>query len=404
MNNSGTTAGLRPMDLVNQPAPYGERYKIVLRLFTMLQKLKSEHMDELKLLARQLEALVAKTTRTGQSYRFSMSILMRDLQKEKGDLSDIKIGGKLLYGNIDDKFITSRVEKINYKITKGEAMEKLKKLIIDVEILGKNGYIKDTISSKPVEIINFTSCIRCNTKFEKKRIMDDVICRYHPLKILYSKKDRSDLYPCCGESSTSVSTIRLGCKQHKNHVFRSENYVELRSITEFTNTTQVNGEENVLALDCEMAFTSLGYEMIRLTIVDFFTLQTLFDEIVQPLGEVIDLNTQFSGVHHIDKNKSLTYHDTIARVVCSQLINRNSIIIGHGLENDLNVLRIIHHNVIDTAILYSKGKFKTSLKNLAFDILNRKIQGGEHDSSEDAIATMDVVKNKSGIPINKKEW
>lgn len=78
--------------------------------------------------------------------------------------------------------------------------------------------------------------------------------------------------------------------------------------------------------------------------------------------------------------------------------------IGHGLENDLNVMRIIHRSIIDTAILYSKGKYKVSLKNLAFEFLSRKIQSGEHDSSEDAIATMDVVKVKNGIPLDQKDW
>ncbi|CAI6635629.1 CIH_HP2_G0034780.mRNA.1.CDS.1 [Saccharomyces cerevisiae] len=43
-------------------------------------------------------------------------------------------------------------------------------------------------------------------------------------------------------------------------------------------------------------------------------------------------------------------------------------------ENDLNVMRLFYNKVIDTAILYSKTKFKVSLKNLAFEVLSRKIQ------------------------------
>lgn len=87
-----------------------------------------------------------------------------------------------------------------------------------------------------------------------------------------------------------------------------------------------------------------------------------------------------------------------------KLINKNSILIGHGLENDLNVMRIFHNKVIDTAVLYSKTKFKVSLKNLAFEFLSRKIQNGEHDSSQDAIATMDVVKVKIGVSPSQKIW
>lgn len=77
---------------------------------------------------------------------------------------------------------------------------------------------------------------------------------------------------------------------------------------------------------------------------------------------------------------------------------------GHGLENDLNVMRIIHDRIIDTAILYSTGRYKSSLKNLTFETLSEKIQTGEHDSSQDAIATMNVIKKKIGVSVHQTEW
>ncbi|QLG74527.1 hypothetical protein HG535_0G04100 [Zygotorulaspora mrakii] len=386
---------LRPIDLVRQPAPFQDRYKILQKLLAHLQKVKPNAAEKLNKLAVGLEARVAKSSSSPQSYRFNMSILMRDLTKYKGDLSQIRVGQKPIVAR--DKTRPSNITKLN-------AMEKLKAVIIDTEVLKKNGYIigKET-TEDPADLI-YTTCIRCNTKFEKAKIMENAFCRYHISKKQFDKVSKTYQYPCCGETTVSTSFLRLGCQTQNHHVFRSETYEELSTISKFISTDNYSGEENVLALDCEMAFTSLGYEMIRLTIVDFFTSKTLFDEIIRPIGEVIDLNSQFSGVHEICESNSMSYHEAMRKVVSEKLINKNTILIGHGLENDLNVMRIVHKKIIDTAILYSKGRYKSSLKNFAFEFLSREIQNGEHDSSEDAIATMDVVKVRLGIPVEQTGW
>ena len=283
----------------------------------------------------------------------------------------------------------------------------LKSLILDVKALEKNGYIVEEMQNEVNDDNNaqlYAPCLRCNTNFKKIDIMEKTLCRYHPSKRIYNRDTRSHQYPCCGETTNSVSFLRLGCKTFLHHVFRGESYNELCRISKFSSTEHIDGVENVLSLDCEMAFTSLGYEMIRLTIVDFFTGRTLFDHVIQPIGDIVDLNSDYSGVHEIDRTKCPTYQEALAIFLSENLINKNSILVGHGLENDLNVMRIFHDKVIDTAILYSKSKFKVSLKNLAFEVLSRKIQNGEHDSSQDAIATMDVVKVKIGISPRQTTW
>src|SRR4051794_10951560 len=77
-------------------------------------------------------------------------------------------------------------------------------------------------------------------------------------------------------------------------------------------------------------------------------------------------------------------------------------LIGHGLENDLNAVRIVHPTLIDTIILYPHPKglpMRNGLKALAREHLNREIQGGGagvvgHDSGEDARAAGDLVRLK----------
>lgn len=49
------------------------------------------------------------------------------------------------------------------------------------------------------------------------------------------------------------------------------------------------------------------------------------------------------------------------------LIDASTIIIGHGLENDLKTLRMIHHQCVDTAILFphkAGAPYRRSLKEL----------------------------------------
>ncbi|KHJ76955.1 hypothetical protein OESDEN_23425 [Oesophagostomum dentatum] len=89
------------------------------------------------------------------------------------------------------------------------------------------------------------------------------------------------------------------------------------------------------------------------------------------------------------------------------MINSETILIGHALENDLKALRIVHDNIIDTSVLFSRSsaegrRFKRSLKSLAREKLDMEIQSeaGGHDSGEDAWAAMRLVLRavKSALP------
>ena len=68
--------------------------------------------------------------------------------------------------------------------------------------------------------------------------------------------------------------------------------------------------------------------------------------------------------------------------------------VGHSLENDLRGLRMLHMNVLDTAVLYSHPRgppYRPALRVLCERHLNRKIQEGSHDSVADALATMELA-------------
>ena len=82
-----------------------------------------------------------------------------------------------------------------------------------------------------------------------------------------------------------------------------------------------------------------------------------------------------------------------------QIIDSNTILVGHSLECDLQALKLAHPHVIDTAVIYQHSRgppYKPSLKWLAHKWLKQKIQENTsgHDSAEDAKACIDLVKLK----------
>lgn len=80
-----------------------------------------------------------------------------------------------------------------------------------------------------------------------------------------------------------------------------------------------------------------------------------------------------------------------------QFIHADTILVGHSLENDLQALKILHTKVIDTSLLYphpSGNGYKQALKYLTSKYLHRTIQADTHDSVQDGIAAMDLLKLK----------
>ena len=87
-------------------------------------------------------------------------------------------------------------------------------------------------------------------------------------------------------------------------------------------------------------------------------------------------------------------------------VGNDTIIVGHGLENDLKALRIVHLNILDTAILYPHPAglpFRNALRNLAAEVLKKFIQDAApttatgaavatHSSLEDASTTLELLR------------
>ena len=119
---------------------------------------------------------------------------------------------------------------------------------------------------------------------------------------------------------------------------------------------------------------------------------------MQPQRPVVDYVTRYSG---ITGNACGRYHNLAdAQRSVLRFLGTDTLLVGHGLENDLRALRLSHMRVVDTALLFGDERgagFKPSLRRLAARFLNIAIQhddGGGHDSATDAHTALRLVELK----------
>jgi RNA exonuclease 1 len=332
-----------------------------------------------------------------------------------------------------------------------EQLTLLNRFILKPQDLRNAGYITSPPTETQIEdakkavesSANYEKCDRCGTRFqvypdgrEDGILTTNGNCQFHWGRLRREEKKKTDfatgtlresMYTCCHQPQGT-----LGCSVSNSHVFKITGPNRLASILQFENTPVNNNARRDLAVafDCEMAWTCYGLELIRLSATSWPKGDALIDVLVQPFGQILDFNTRFSGISSELYMGAIPYDPqtegplpptitspsqtpnsqseplrivsspSVARGLLLSHITTTTPLIGHALDNDMNVLRLIHPTIIDTSILFAHPAglpVRYSLKNLVKQFLNVDIQmGGEagHDSLEDSKATGELVRWK----------
>ncbi|ODN84063.1 hypothetical protein L202_00085 [Cryptococcus amylolentus CBS 6039] len=208
-------------------------------------------------------------------------------------------------------------------------------------------------------------------------------------------------HECCGRQHYSE-----GCS-YNYHVFRHNNDDKAlakregyKSVKEYAEDGEKDKDwVDVVALDCEMIYTLAGLSLARVTIIDTAE-KVLLDEFVKPTQKVIDYNTKFSGITKTNLDGATLDVEGARAAVC-KFIGPETIIIGHGLENDLRALRLFHDRLVDTSALFPhprgllrrRGLREVVKEKLGYSIQDLQDKLG-HYSVVDATAAVDLVRWK----------
>ncbi|WVW80449.1 hypothetical protein I302_102431 [Kwoniella bestiolae CBS 10118] len=229
-------------------------------------------------------------------------------------------------------------------------------------------------------------------------------CKYHYGRTLPERIEgrRKWIYTCCGKERGEG-----GCQDYI-HVFSEEDDdAALARRVPYKTTAQVIGKgdgglgrwNEVVAMDCEMIYTTAGISLGRVTIVDENG-EILLDELVRQTVPVLDVNTRFSGITP-DQLQTAVMDLPAVRAAACMFIGTETIIVGHGLENDLRALRLLHSKVIDTAVVFPHDKgppFRRALRDIVKEKLGYFIQDRTsdlgHSSAVDAKSTLEALKWK----------
>ena len=330
-------------------------------------------------------------------------------------------------------------------LTTSEEVAFLSKILANQNQLTMYGYVPIAPSEKEIAKARegveaaqgWEECDRCRSRFQVfpgRREEDGALtsggqCTYHPAKPRRpTPKDKADkvvkesIYACCNESVGQSS----GCTVAPTHVFKISDPKRLALIMPYKETPPkllTPSSSIAVCFDCEMGYTTMGLELIRLTATSWPSGEELIDVLVRPLGEVLDLNSRFSGVFPKDYANAAPYHSTTdsdskainangklqlqlvdspaaARDLLFEFLTPETPLMGHALDNDLNSARIIHPSIVDSVLLYPHPRglpIRFGLKVLMKKHLDRDIQTGGaqgHDSKEDARAAGDLVRLK----------
>ncbi|KAJ0419434.1 ribonuclease H-like domain-containing protein [Aspergillus carlsbadensis] len=283
--------------------------------------------------------------------------------------------------------------------------------------------LRNLVAAQPTPPIPEQNPIVVST-YECDRLHERLLARCHSLSRLGNHGYRLTAAPPkkqsrrSGKGQQSDETKREQHEQDKQQEEKAlrdkesgAKVVELGFLPTSTSMPWQPPKRKAIALDCEMVGVGpKGNQdaLAFLSAVDFFTGEVLINNYVQPTEKIKQWRSRVSSVTPPGLAAAVASGQAIfgweaARKALWEHVDANTVLIGHSLDNDLRVLRILHFKVVDSAILTGELVFDPApdarlrrswaLKTLAKALLNRDIQVGKHGHNclEDTFATRDVV-------------
>ncbi len=164
-----------------------------------------------------------------------------------------------------------------------------------------------------------------------------------------------------------------------------------------------------VAIDCEMGTAFDGdSELIRLTLIDYFSGETLIDSLVYPDVEMLHFNTRWSGITRSEMEKSRRQRRCImsrnaARARVFRYVGSSTIVVGHGAQNDLSSLRWIHHRIVDSHMVEAAAREKARLKEKQEKKETERGKTEEGGQPEEGDQPKEEDKPKEGRPGNRQK-
>lgn len=157
-----------------------------------------------------------------------------------------------------------------------------------------------------------------------------------------------------------------------------------------------------VAIDCEMVGTGprgCVSELARCSVVSYHG-DVLYDKYIRPERPIVDFRTRWSGITRQHMHTATPFQ--VAQKEILKLL-KGKVVVGHALHNDFQALKYIHprSQTRDTTCvpsllgqpgLHTRGR--VSLKDLALQLLHKRIQVGQHGHSsvEDAATAMELYR------------
>lgn len=148
----------------------------------------------------------------------------------------------------------------------------------------------------------------------------------------------------------------------------------------------------LVSIDLEMVCSARGKEVGRVSILDHNG-TILYDKFVKSDYPVVDYCTEYSGLTEELLKEGIT-NEEMKEEICN-IIGRDTVILGHGLDNDLAALEMHHDLIIDTSYIFINTESRrVSLKQLAKKYLHLDVHKAAHSSVEDARLCLELISLK----------